>query len=651
MDKDSELPLSRATVQVPRQGLYGAADKPALFWVTLHTRGSVQVYFSSDMQVSVGPAEEVWESLGYHAKVLEGTAEATPAATEQQFCEISVSVPVPAPVEGEGEAEEKKGDVDMTRAPALCAFHVPSATLAANLSLVHAIAHYDHKSAVDDSLVLPRLSPNLLHMTEVGTVSRLVGRCYPLKADAPVPAFSWKAVILCEKPLDADSRDMTFDKKRYSGTYAPNKDLTVFEDVLSIDKTSFPFSFRLNLAPLAPAPPADVPEGEEAPPTPQADPALEETLKGTVVSVTLYRKSDNKKIHKYTGRRLLSAYSVPITGFLEDGEEPPAAAPADPKGKGKGKDGGGGGCEIVVKCTVDATLMAVPDDWRSLLPYVFYGADAKPLTGSPAEAADEAKESTPLHDVPAVSPKFSWSLDILAGSAQSMTHDFRRLEKAVDEKNEWGASDDSRAERAAAATAYLTNKLRAQALLREGADVKAEVFEHLSKAIQQELPQAQVLESIVMDPPGFREAVYGPTAVPRPYTPAEELLETASAASLQSMDVTTTTVPKLISDPYKDRGFRNREQKRIDAENEAAFETYLKFKDAKRQQKTDRVEVLLKQAEGIETLFQWDGREKQRKYAEQRNSSLSALLERSTQARSDAKDIEEGKDPKKGKKK
>ena len=44
-------------------------------------------------------------------------------------------------------------------------------------------------------------------------------------------------------------------------------------------------------------------------------------------------------------------------------------------------------------------------------------------------------------------------------------------------------------------------------------------------------------------------------------------------------------------------------------------------------------------------------REKHRKYAEQRNSSLSTLLDRSTQARSDAKDIEEGKDPKKGKKK
>ena len=121
---------------------------------------------------------------------------------------------------------------------------------------------------------------------------------------------------------------------------------------------------------------------------------MEEVLKGTVVSLTLYRKSDNKKIHKYTGRRLLSAYSVPITGFLEDGEEPPAAAPADPKGKGKGKDAGGGGCEIVAKCTVEAALTTVPDDWRSLQPYMFYGADGTPLTGAPipsTEGSEEAK--------------------------------------------------------------------------------------------------------------------------------------------------------------------------------------------------------------------------------------------------------------------
>jgi hypothetical protein len=232
-----------------------------------------------------------------------------------------------------------------------------------------------------------------------------------------------------------------------------------------------------------------------------------------------------------------------------------------------------------------------------------------------------------------------------------MTHDFRRLERAVEEKNGWVASDDTRAERAAAATAYLTKKLRAQEMLREGADVKAEVFDVLTKALSEELPHAKVLESIVMDPPGYRETIYGPMAAARPYSPSGDLLESSSVASLQSMDVTTSTAPKVITDPFKDRGHRNREKKRVDDENEAAFDSYVKFKEGKRTQKADRVASLLKQAEGVETLFKWEDREKHRKYAEQRNSSLSTLLDRTAQARSDAKDIEEGKDPKKGKKK
>ena len=303
-----------------------------------------------------------------------------------------------------------------------------------------------------------------------------------------------------------------------------------------------------------------------------------------------------------------------------------------------------------MKCTIEATLCAVPDDWRSSLPYMHYGADGIPKTGTPAEPAGEEKESGPLHDVPSVKPKFGWSLDVLAANALSMTHDFRRLEKAVEEKNSWGASDDTRAERAAAATAYLTNKLKAQALLSGGADVKAEVFDHLSQAIQMELPHGKVLEGIVMDSSRYTESIYGPALSSRPFTSGEEL-ESPSVASLDSLEVSTSSVPKLVTDPYKDRGHRNREQKRVDQENAAAFESYLKFKDIKWQQKTDRVEALLQQAQGVDSLFKWDDREKYRKFVLERNQSLQTLLGRATQAKSDAKDIEDGKDPNKGKKK
>ena len=49
-----------------------------LFWVSLITRSSVQVFFRSEMPVTVGKAEDVWEALGKSAKVLEGESKPTP---------------------------------------------------------------------------------------------------------------------------------------------------------------------------------------------------------------------------------------------------------------------------------------------------------------------------------------------------------------------------------------------------------------------------------------------------------------------------------------------------------------------------------------------------------------------------------------------
>jgi hypothetical protein len=643
MDKAADLPLARTTFEVPRAGLYGVADKPVLFWVALYTRASVQVSFNSDMVVSVGKAEEIWTDLGMCAKVHEGESAPTPAGTEQQFCEVTVTVVKPE--------DDPKEDLSH-RTPALCAFHVPSTAMSPNVSLVHAIAHYDHKAAVDDSRVLPRLSPNLLTLSEPGSGSRIIGRVCDLRAgsDRVLPAFKWKVVMLVERPIETESREIGAEKKRFEGLYAPNRELTVFNDVISIDKTSFPFSFRLNLdgLPVAPAPV----EGEEANPAPDAasaedSAALLQTLKGTVMTVTLRRKSDNKVIHKYTGRKLISAYAIPILGFLEDGEEPPAAGAADPKGKGKGgKDAGGAGCEISITCVVDATRTVVPDEWRSMLPHAFYSKSGPVPTIPAADAgSEESKGEVPLHDVPPVEPKFKWTLDILVGNATAMAHDFRGLEKAVEEKNSWGATDDTRAERAVAATAYFTNKLRARQLLQEGADLKTDVFDHLTKAIKEELPRSKVLESIVTEPTGFRETVSGPKAVAPPYNPDNALSESASVEKLEHWEIGPGTHAKVISDPYKDRGQRLRDLVAVDKQNEAAFNAYTAFKEGKREQKAARVEALLQQAEGIDKLFLWDEREKERQFTEERNKSLASLLEKSTQARSDAKDLEEGKAP------
>ena len=108
---------------------------------------------------------------------------------------------------------------------------------------------------------------------------------------------------------------------------------------------------------------------------------------------------------------------------------------------------------------------------------------------------------------------------------------------------------------------------------------------------------------------------------------------------------------KVVSDPYKDRGSRFRERERIEKENTAALEAYVKFSEKKREGKAARVEALLRQAEGGDKLMAWGEREKYRQFAINQNASLGALLSRAVEAKEDSLAIEEGKDPAKGKKK
>ena len=42
LDKESELPLTRVSLQIPREELYGSADMPALFLVSLYSRASLR---------------------------------------------------------------------------------------------------------------------------------------------------------------------------------------------------------------------------------------------------------------------------------------------------------------------------------------------------------------------------------------------------------------------------------------------------------------------------------------------------------------------------------------------------------------------------------------------------------------------------------
>lgn len=657
LNRDADLPLSRSTFSIPTASLYGSAEDPVLFWVGLTTRSSVQLIFRSESVISVGKAEEVWEALGKSVKVIEGESKPTPAQTEQVFCELNVAVPFTPPESAEAEdASELPHAADTVEAQneqprVLVSFHVPQKAMEPNITLVHALAHYEQKVAVDDSQILPSLDASLLEAAVQGQNSRIVGRCYDAVGSRPLPSFKWKAVFLCEKELTVDSRDIPEDKKRFRGYYVPNKELTLFEDVLSVDKTSFPLSLRLDLAPYTKPVPESA-EGEE-PGLPSDTAEVDAALKDVTLNVSMYRKSDGKKLHTYSGRKLIVAYSVPITGFLEDGEEAPTAGAADPKGKGKG--GGAAPCDILITCKIDDTKTAVPDAWRSKLPYTYRATGEPTVTEPPGEGDAPALV---LHDVPAVETQFCWQLDVLCGCVTGMTHDYRKLEAAVEEKNGWAAASDTRSSRAASASLYFAQKKVAPKVVLDGGDVKAEVFAHLTAALEEELPQAKVLEQLVTNGINYQEAIYGEPASLSCRPAAGEVLRHSdsvtgltmtSIASEEELDTPNAT--KVVSDPYKDRGTRFREKERIDKENTAAYEAYIKFSEKKRELKAARVEALLRQAEGGDKLIMWDEREKYRHFAFEKNASLNALLSRAAEAKEDSVAIEEGKDPAKGKKK
>ena len=396
-------------------------------------------------------------------------------------------------------------------------------------------------------------------------------------------------------------------------------------------------SLSLNLHKEEPAPPADTAE-------------LEAALKDVTLNVSMYRKSDGKKIHTYSGRELVVAYAVNILGFLEDGEEPPAIAAADPKGKAKG---GEDPCDILITCKIDDTKTLVPDAWRSKLPYTYRA------TGEPAPIEPPTEGGSPalvLHDVPAVETKFCWQLDVLCGNITGMAHDYRKLEAAIEEKNGWVAVSDTRSSRATSASQYFAQKKIAPKILLDGGDIKAEVFAHLTTALEEELPQAKVLERLVTDGIQYQEAIYGKPAPPSALPASGEVLRDSNSVT----DLSLTSIAsqkedgvhvKVVSDPYKDRGSRFRERERIEKENTAALEAYVKFSEKKREGKAARVEALLRQAEGGDKLMAWGEREKYRQFAINQNASLGALLSRAVEAKEDSLAIEEGKDPAKGKKK
>jgi len=235
---------------------------------------------------------------------------------------------------------------------------------------------------------------------------------------------------------------------------------------------------------------------------------------GVSLRLRAFRKSDRKQVADVRGRGLFQLYNLAIHGFLDEGEVPPApvpAAAADPKAKAApkkdDKKGGKGGptsvegTEVVLELSIDESAMIVPSSWRSRLPYVFNGEaatdDSSSSSSSSSSGAEGQEGAEPCHAVPPVSPKFSWTIDVLAGLVNDCRSDTASLETCANLKNAWEDAQEGRAAKAAAALALFRERAKAKLVAEPSGAVSEAVLELLATALEREAADFRSREEVL----------------------------------------------------------------------------------------------------------------------------------------------------------
>lgn len=425
LNRNADIPVTKTFIKLPPRR--NKNSDPILYWVRVHTMSSVTVIFHCDLDVVVGPAEDIWKEMGYFAASFTGTSRPTPANVTQVLCDVSINPPDLDPENPNTEEE--------------ClypCFHTSRPDVNKDISLLHVDAGKTDSDSDSVSTVFPGLGRKIWSPA-VNTESHLVSRFFQSEG-SDTAAFPWAIVILSKRRWSMDVKESE-SLKRYEGKYLPNRKLTVFNDVLNIAKNSFPLNAKLHIKPLESIP-VEGEQGKEI--VPESDTTKEaEELSQVVLIIRFFRKSDYKLIHSITGRGTLSIYGLGIDGFLEDGESVDAGDA--PPAKGKKGEPAVDGVPVVMECTIDESKSVVPESWRSRKPYGYPIAE---------ETKDgEEGEKIPRHNIPEVSPQFEWRMDVLSGNVTQMNHDFKKLQSALDIKNKWRETDD-REEKAVTASEY-----------------------------------------------------------------------------------------------------------------------------------------------------------------------------------------------------
>ena len=190
-----------------------------------------------------------------------------------------------------------------------------------------------------------------------------------------LPGFRWKLVVLGHHPFEEPPpvhppatptpTPLHNPLQRYRGAYKDNNSLTIFRDVITVDKASFPLALRLSMAPLPVATPTSgglltagegvatgSPPGTIAPP-PSSSSANQNNndnnndnddndnehdhynyhkshppvnvAEELMFVVRLYRKDDRQLVYETRARGVAQLYNLPLADFLPPpGTLPPA---------------------------------------------------------------------------------------------------------------------------------------------------------------------------------------------------------------------------------------------------------------------------------------------------------------------------------------
>ena len=626
--KSNPLPFARATFHIPVEKLHPESNngdvKPVLFLIRLFSNSSVEMSFHSACDISVKDVGDCWKEMGGQVLLKGGASQANYAESEQIIFRIPLQVAVPESDDNEEKKDEGVCDASEFEDSVIFFFHTENKDIFKTITL----AVCDDET--DSTTTSAAVGRNVFKVKRDQKPLTIIGRSY--HSSQNIPEFEWKVYMLSNLPLKPPEEVMCgsvvpehIPLHRYKGSYMPNNQLKVLGDVVTADSAAFPLSFRFSTVPCA---------GENSESTGEevkgetGDLPVED--KHLAFVIRIYSLPSRTLVCELNGRNGLQYYllkkDLVIEDTVDDGDSQTGKDKKDSKKdkkKGKSDEPPDDAVEFLFEVLIDETRMYIPAKWKLRYPYRFYQNDGVTVPDSAVTNIEKDE----------VVPDFSWQLDFLAGKVYQLRHDTFDLEKFAAIKNKWEDENHGRADRAAAAMAYV--KAQREAKLRSGTEERKEgedgpvnlpnICEALEKDVADEVMIAR--ENILQFIPTVQEHVV--------------TLEEGQNASIVD--------PDLIN---REKEIHAQELLNMEKASQDAVAELNAFSEKMRQITLDRFGIIRAQVKTNfeESIDNWSQRNSYKSNVEVRNSALAFLLEKSAEAKEKVfTETEEPVDTKKGK--